>query len=660
MSATTSTSITWTWDAVDDVLGYQGQFSTDATFADNDQTFLIIAPMTSHTVSNLSGSTTGHFRVRSGTGSLTALTYSEWTAGTPGTTSAPPAAVALDAPDNLRSSDPENDSIVLTWDEVDDAEEYEVEQRAGDATSYSDASCDGEGNDVEDTTCTATGLDEGTDYDFRVRGIPADDDTANANGAWASTSGTTTGRARTAVTPGGMGDLNVRWHNGSDDESDIVFVWDRQGDAMYETYTLTLATTDLYEDDPCADVNNPGTAAPQYEAGTSATTLPVDTNTPGTIMGVCVRAEGTSEASFAWGISAPAEPDVGTAVVEKDVTTELEWGGIDLKGGFDYEIHLAADPERPATDNKIPGRDTEATNRAVQAACEAGTRVDSFTPDINLDDRTVSVDSGLKPHTGYLLCLRASNGAGTGTWAVPPAAAETYTRPAAPPRGGTPDIESVDATDTNNEQLGLTWEIGTRSVSNVPRESDDFNVFVFAQDDEMPDADALKVANCGSAAPTGYEVVTPTKADGLSGFEVSVAPGEMTERVDFTRRVYMCAQADSSNGGAGKGAGPWTLTGPYNIAKPSTSLSTDSASVTHDAATIEIKGWNSTWYYKRYKTSADFATETCVQPSATEVEFTGLDSSTRYSVKAYASQGACDDDKRSLGSTSFTTKAPPS
>ena len=544
------------------------------------------------------------------------------------------------------------------------------------ATSYSDASCDGEGNDVEDTTCTATGLDEGTDYDFRVRGIPADDDTANANGAWASTSGTTTGRAQTAVTPGGMGDLNVRWHNGGDNNADIVFVWDRTGDGVYETSLLTIPSDDIHDDNPCVNVDYTGEST-----GESLTISGLD---PGFVQGICVREQDSSEASFAWGISPAEEPnngtlDGGTVDVDEDKTVELTWTDVDLKAAFDYDIHLASDPERPTADNKINKRnaDTKATDRAVQVACEAGTRVDSFTPDIDLYNRTVSVDSGLNPHTGYLLCIRASNGAGTGAWAVPVGetgddtadpsaydsagiAAEIYTRPAAPPKGGTPDIESADATSTNNEQLGLTWEIGTRSVSNVPRESDEFNVFVFAQLELMPDADALKVANCGSAAPTGYEVVPSTPTDGLSGFEVSVAPGEMTERVDFTRRVYMCARADSNGADrdADKGAGPWTLTGPYNIAKPTgISLSTDSDSVTHEAATIEIKGWNSRWWYKRYTTSNDFETAACVSETTTEVDFDQLAVSTRYSVKAYGSNAGCTDDKRSLGSTSFTTKA---
>ena len=187
VSATTSTSITWTWDAVEGALAYEGQFSTDATFTNVAPPFYIIAPNTSQTVPTLSENTTGHFRVRSGAGtSLTDLQFSDWSDGVSGTTDAasttPTPATALDAPDNLETSDADRDSIVLTWDAVANAETYEVEQRDEDATSYSPASCDGEGNVVEETTCTASDLDAGTDYDFRVRGVPADDDTEYSEG----------------------------------------------------------------------------------------------------------------------------------------------------------------------------------------------------------------------------------------------------------------------------------------------------------------------------------------------------------------------------------------------------------------------------------------------------------------------------------------------
>ena len=215
VSAATSSSITWTWDAVEGVLAYQGQFSTDSTFTESDQTRSGSRPPDFPPVENLSGNMTGHFRVRSGTGtSLTDLSYSEWSDGTPGTTRAPPAAVALAAPGDLRTSDPENDSIVLDWDEVDDAETYEVEQREDGASSWSDATCGDGNNEVDDTTCVASGLTAATSYDFRVRAVPASSDEHQG--------GKRTGVERpprlttgTAVPPppitGGSDDLNLQW-----------------------------------------------------------------------------------------------------------------------------------------------------------------------------------------------------------------------------------------------------------------------------------------------------------------------------------------------------------------------------------------------------------------------------------------------------------------
>lgn len=683
-TATTSTSITWSWNAVEGAIGYNVQFGpnslafTDTTPAPQSTT------NTSYTLQNLAGSTTIHLRVRTVAGTLQEQLIGDWSDPAPGTTAAPPPATALDAPDNVNTSDREDDSIVLSWDEVEDAESYEVEQRSGDEVNYSEASCDGESNVVEDTTCTVTDLDSGTNYDFRVRGLPADDDDAHTAGAWGTVSGTTTGRGptTTTVTPGGMGDLNIRWHNGGANNANIVFVWDRQGDAMYETVVVAIDGTesteleivaDVHVENPCKEVNDPDSTetTAKYSTATSATSQDVVTTARGTIRGLCVREEGSSDASFAWGISPAEEPNTGTPDTdENNKTVELTWTDVDLKAAFDYEINLAADPERPTADNKIDRAASAPTSRAVQAACDAGRAIDSFTPDINLNNRTVSVDSGLNPHIGYLLCIRASNGAGTGAWAVSDTAdatgtddatysangfaAETYTRPAAPPRAGSPDVDSEDADGSDNERLALTWEIGTRSVSNVPRESAQFNVAVFTQNVDAPDADTMKVADCHvSDPPTGYSFVDPAETDGLSGFEVSVVASANTERVDFTRRVYMCAQANSGSAN-GHGVGPWTLTSPYSVTKPSTSLSTDSDSVTASEATIEIKGWNRAWVYK---TSATNAACTSVSAGTDDANLSGLDASTRYTVRAYADDAACDANKRSLGSTSFTTKA---
>ena len=65
---------------------------------------------------------------------------------------------------------------------------------------------------VEDEECVASGLNEGTDYDFRVRAIPSDTD-RYLTSDWsdveeARTEGTAPPEPTTPTT-GGMGDLNM-------------------------------------------------------------------------------------------------------------------------------------------------------------------------------------------------------------------------------------------------------------------------------------------------------------------------------------------------------------------------------------------------------------------------------------------------------------------
>ena len=451
---------------------------------------------------------------------------------------------------------------------------------------------------------------------------------------------------------------------------------------MYETYTLTVAA-DLTKDNPCADVEDADSSDPErYGSASSATSLNVMTTEPETIQGLCVRVVGSSEASFAWGISPPEEPNVGTQDVDKNVTKELEWSDVDLKAGFDYEINLAADPERPTADNKIgassaaPERTTPATSRAVQSACDAGREVDSFTPDIDLADRTVSVGN-LAPHTGYLLCLRASNGAGTSAWAVSiqgdddngygndtdndSNVQETYTRPAAPPRITSAGSESTPADGNDNEKLAPAWEIGTRNVNNVPREEEDFNVTVYFQN--AAGAAALRVAACGSAQDDleGYALIANgdlKKTDGLAGFEVEVTAAGAIERWGYTRKVYLCAQADSNGDAADadKGVGPWTISSVFDVAKPSTSLSSSVADEARPGeATLTIKGWNKAWFYSSSPDRDDDPAKLRCDPVGAATDETTFDgeAKTRYSVTAWDND-TCDG--RELGTRSLTTK----
>ena len=463
VSATTSTSITWMWDAVEGAVGYQGQFSTDATFTAADPTFIIIAPATSHTVSNLPGNTTGYFRVQSGTGtSITDLTYSEWSDGVSGATDAPPAATALDAPGGLSARGETDDSVTLSWDEVDDAESYEVEQRVDGASRWSEATCGDGGNVVEDTSCVASDLNEGTDYEFRVRGLPADDDDAHVAGAWSGTDATTTGRQEVS-TPGGMGDLDVTW---TADGTNVIFSWTPMAGVGYE---WAPPTGDMDDADPCGGTTFDDLAtAPAGSGNQFSVEIAVSV---GNVQGLCVRTddEDNRGTSFAWGVAKPAAATAAQATGEdnKDnVTTALTWTALAIVEPFEYEIRLAAD-SRHDNDLNLAANASEDETKAVQDACSDGAFVDQDDTDVSFTLDEVSVSSGLKPYTGYALCWRMANTTGATEWAVP--TTKLMTRPGRPP---SPRIDSsrttiVDASET------VVWRLAVRDQASVPRTAAD-------------------------------------------------------------------------------------------------------------------------------------------------------------------------------------------
>ena len=152
---------------------------------------------------------------------------------------------------------------------------------------------------VEDTECVASDLDEGTDYDFRVRAVPADDDDAHTTSDWSDIAETrTSGTAApepTTPTGGGMGNLNVRW---TSDMTDIDWTWDRRADKTYDYVILSGANLPRMDAaNPCADVTYPDATS-----ASSATNARESTNSPALL---CVRTTNPRDSmenlSFAWG-----------------------------------------------------------------------------------------------------------------------------------------------------------------------------------------------------------------------------------------------------------------------------------------------------------------------------------------------------------------------
>ena len=575
MAATTSTTITWMWDAVEGVLGYQGQFSPDDTFTETDATFIIPAPLTSHTVQNLSGNMTGHFRVRSGVGTaITDLTFSDWTEGVPGTTAAPPPAVALAAPDNVESTDRTEDSITLEWDSVANAETYEVEQREpGD--DWGDAACgaDDADNVVDEEECVASDLDAGTDYDFRVRGIPADDDEAYTVGAWSDVAETRTdGTAApepTAPTSGGMGDLNVEWESTA---TSITFLWDRVMDAEYETAVLTTYSDD---DEPCE-----GATFVDQGRGTSQV---VDSLARGNVRGLCVQTmdEDNRGLSFAWGVVEPVRPTAGTPTVEDGKTTAMTWSTIDVVEDFNYSVRLVADSGREN------GMFSGAPTNALQKACADGMLLDDGLADVTLTGLTETVDSGIRHFTGYTLCLQYSNDAGTTDWAVPSTddtnLTESHTTPAAPPA---PRFDRGTNNGAGTERT-LAWTVPVRNSTDVPREHAGFEALIihypvrYDHDGDggttaLRSTPAPTATTCGDATdePANLDggtnpwtrVTGPTLGTSLDGVTVTSAAIGIPANDAENLGVRLCVRATQDSAGNTL-QGPWRIGGANTITK---------------------------------------------------------------------------------------------
>ena len=574
--------IEWEWDAVEGASGYQSQFSDGSTFPDGAQGRELHQGManTSRRVGNLDPESAGYLRVRAYTGTVTEPTFGDWTAGSMLRTTEPPPAVPLDAPDNLEATDPSDNSITLEWDDVDNAESYEVEQREpGD--DWEEASCGGAGNVVDEEACVASGLDAGTDYDFRVRAIPSDT-VKYETSAWSDIAETRTSGTGpvepTEPTPGGMGDLNVRWESTA---TGITFLWDRIADAEYETFILTS-----YSDDPepCAGQTflDKGRSTSQDVTVTAA-----DDNAM--VQGLCVRTtdKDNRRLSFAWGAPTPWAPTAGTPTVEDGETTSMTWSSISVAKDFNYSVRLVADTGR---DDGMFQTD-EAPTDALQKACADGRLLDDGIADVDLDSLSETVDSGISHFTGYTLCLQYSNDTGSTSWAVPVDGSgnldEIHTTPAAPPAPRF-DRGTNDGTGVNRT---LVWTVPVRNPNtNVPRKGEDFKARTIQYPARYNHDDDDTTSKRTTRAPTSCEdadltagppdmesgLVTPWRARDVESIVTSLDGVEVTSDTmviplaaqadDEDLQVVLCVRAMRSSAG-GKTDGPWTIGGATTIRK---------------------------------------------------------------------------------------------
>ncbi len=423
-----------------------------AILDDSDQVFFKAANQTFHQADNLAGQTGYYVRVRAFTGTLTAPEAGEWSASSMGMTGvAPvPTPTSLSAPDDLRSDDRDDDSISLAWDEVTGADGYEVEQRE-DGGSWEEASCGGGDGTVSETSCVASDLDSGTEYDFRVRALPEDED-ENTASDWTvtpsaiSTTGTTTTTPTTPTTSGGSGDLNLTWDS---EEATVTWYWDLvDRTATYEVHKPDAVATLQVSASPCSGVD----WEDQEDDGANRETQDVAV---GQVALLCVRPKaeaGEAEADPSWAYATvPAELEAGSETDSSGRTTQITFAGMGLDPGFTYEVR------RVSTSPSDSGFDPDGKD------CAGGVSIGTETTDIELSIAAYRV-TGLSPYTRYGLCYRAANDAGMSAWEVSDNAETVVTLPSAPP-----SPVAADSTITEGDSLTLEWNVATRGRATVPR-----------------------------------------------------------------------------------------------------------------------------------------------------------------------------------------------
>ena len=576
---TGSDYIIWTWDRVAGASGYEVQFSLQAVITDTDPTSVITGiASTTHRVANIAGSTNGYLRVRAWSGTISAPVNGAWSGSVRGTTKAPPPAVPLSRPGNVRSTGRDEDSITLAWNEVEDAERYLVRQRVATATAWSNASCGGGDHIVEDTSCVASGLAEGVAYDFQVRAVPDSSDSTRAASEWsAEIEASTVGEAAPA-TPGGSGELNVRW---SSDGDDVIFIWDRISGAKYQTVVLDKYNT---YSNPCSPTNLTSTTQtnPVWGTATLSTTQTTADAGRSTVSGLCVRTEDRKNVSFAWGVGTPTAPTPdGTAMTDyadshdelNNRTTAIRWKGLTQVKDFPWTIRVAA---RAISEDGEAGVTLTGDDR--QKACDEGTFVrQERDPDVSLltsgggTGFKERVNRGLRPHTAYMICQKFANAAGETEWAT--SATDILTVPAAPPA----PRASLSASSTD---MVVTWTSAVKGRADVPRYHHRYiaKMIVYPENyDDDEDSDTAKVltprprvAHCSDDdyLDISNSIKTITSNISLIGEGIEITSADVTPDTEQDQWVYLCLRAFVGDDSADTDrVGPWRISSGTEVRK---------------------------------------------------------------------------------------------
>ena len=576
--------IEWGWDAVEGAASYDAQISLeDDNFSPPSSTFNGLTQRT-HRVPNLDPNDVVYMRVRAVVGTR----QSVWSAAVRGQTEPPPI-VPLTTPAGLTATNPGRNSVNLDWNDVTDADYYEVEQRAA-GGSWGDATCRiTDDNEPSTSACAATGLEAGTEYNFRVRAIPAEDAALRSESEWSSTAtATTTGRQSVG---GGGGALNPTWRSNA---STITWRWDQSGLADFERMVLTGVQD---RDRPC-DTRG---VTPTKQSGTSHIETGLSTSNTRVL---CVRTVTTDNAgketkgewSYSWAVTSPANPGLPAggsatdAVVFEDgltgipqtggVTSALRWTvNYSNQPEFDYEFRFHADESDKSNDNWPT---TDPTGDAAQRRCSAMTVSDTVTPGGQTAPTVFESRIDLVPYADYRMCYRAVNDDGFSDWALA-FGDRRWTRPLKPSIGGARVKINVgsDGDSQGTSSFRLSWPVTTSPDAPGADNTDaaiilDYRFKVVRTIGSSPgtaaDADDV-LAECqdgmapNSSDPTHLEdVAAVTNAEiredvsGARRFDIWKILDEDTT----TRYYYLCVQTLDVRGGT-RGGGPstWAVSSGY-------------------------------------------------------------------------------------------------
>ena len=598
--------IEWTWDRVSGAAGYLAQFSTDSSFGARDPEFTLDGVAnTTHKVSNLGTSQPGYLRVRAYVGTAAEPTFGAWTEGVRGTTDAPPPAVPLDAPGNVRSTSRSRDSVTLAWDDVDDAVLYEARQRADGTSSWSNAQCgaEGDGNRVERTACVATGLTAGTEYDFQVRALPDAADTTRVASAWsASASVSTTGRAPVNVNiPDGS--LNLQWKSEVNLSQEVVtgneitWIWDRVEDRelqpLVDSYVSLLDPKRGVAECPSLDEDTTQVegivgATIEAEPGKwvdldSDTSVSIAIEADGATRGLCVvqtwederKIRQFGEVEVVWGSTVPASSATDNPTVRENSvgrsTTSIAWD-YEIDEGFTYILRLLStsrDGDAPSDIADCSGGDPVASPGAV-----------------NEEDFLVSHrESDPDPYAHFQLCIRAENDYGITDWKFVGGETAAVTRPAAPsaPRYVSAESEVVEEAYGGDLVTRLVWSVA--GGNGTPRDHEKYDVTVFRSNERRVPRELVQSA---CETPTGSDftgtVFEATTTNTTSGIELEVASATLASRALAPDEYYIYACVRANPDATSDDEGLWTISSPQKFVAGQAGLNALTATPVTDTA----------------------------------------------------------------------------